>query len=122
MQLEMAAFGEQVQVERAERGCEGVGVGDEHRGMTRVLDLQLVREGKRRLGEPSFEQAGSDLGQLDVLLAARGCDGRGAGTQRPDDDPVAVHVRAQHGMRIRVLAREEALELRASRHRSARSR
>ncbi len=109
----MAALADQVQVELAERRQEAVRVLDRDRARLAVVDLEAVGERKLGTGRDAFEDApGVDLLELDgVTRGGHGTDRRRSGAERADDDTVVGIVRAQHVVRGRMLAADDALEV-----------
>ena len=113
VQLLVAAFADQVQVELAERRSERVRVLERERPGRPVVHRQLVAERKRRAGERRLEYArGMDL-LHDDGLAPRGLDRHRLrrGAKRPHHDPIVGRVRSEDRVRLRVLAAREGVEL-----------
>ena len=110
-QLLVAALADQVQVELADRRQEAVRVLDRDRARLAVVDLELVGERQLRLREAALEDAaGVDLLERDGLALRRDDgDGGGGGAPCADDHAVAVGVRAEEGVRLRVLAGVQAI-------------
>ena len=112
----MAALADQVQVELADRRQEAVRVLDRDLARLAVVDLEAVRE--RQLG--AIDDALEDPARVDLLEVDRvagggqGTDRGGGGAERADHDAAVGGVRAQHVMRGRMLAADDALEVGSS--------
>ena len=96
--LLVAAFADQVQVELAERRCKHVGILDLKAATRAVIDLQPVMQ--RQLGalEQALEHAsGVDLRQRDPgALVGDHLDARGGGAEHAHDHAAAGRMSPQH--------------------------
>ena len=110
-QLLVAALADEVQVQLADRRQEAVRVLGLHRPVA-VVDLVAVGHGQLDAGEPALEDA-AGVGQLErdgVAVVHHDGDGARRGSERAHHDgAVAVRVGAEVGMRLRVLAGEQAI-------------
>ncbi len=103
----VAALGEQVQVDFAQRRQEAVGVGDGVRVGALVADLQpVVDEVDER--QRHREQAGVDVLHREPVVADERDDFGRVRPERADDGVVAVLVGAQDAVRVVVCAGHQA--------------
>jgi hypothetical protein len=112
VELLVAALAGQVQVELAERRQERVGIVDRERPRLAVVDLELVAQRQLAPVDHALEDApGVHLLECYrlALLGQRGDGGRGR-PKRAHDDAAVVRVRAEDGVRVRVLAADDAVE------------
>ena len=110
-QLLMAALAEQVLVEVRQRRREAVGILRRPRAAVRIVDLELVGHGQRSARQRSLEQP-ARMHPLELDARRLHDDRLRRRVQRPHDDTaLGGSVRAQHGVRVVVIAGDEPVEL-----------
>src|SRR5450631_2404962 len=112
VQLLVAALADQVLIELADGGREGVLILDRELRIGAVVDLERVVLRQLHSRHPALEHApGMDQLQLAVRAPVE-TDGDRARrrAQRAHDDAVSVGMGAEHGVRLRVLAANERVE------------
>ena len=113
VELLVAPLADQVQVQLAERRLKRVRVLERELARLPVVDLELVAQWELR----ALDRALEDAGRVDLLerhgLALRrlGGDLLGRWAQRPDHDATVFGVRAEHRVRVGMLALGERVEL-----------
>ena len=119
VQLLVASLGDEVEVELAERRQERVRVVDDEGRAAGEADLERIAKRHRPALEHGLEQAGRmDPRELDSIASVGSNRHRdGVGPKRPDDDTPVGRVGPEDVMRIRVVARDDPLDLGARRRR-----